>query len=144
MTREQDYGFVATITTRWRDGDAYGHVNNVEYYAFFDTAINTWLVREGGLDPAASAVIGVCATSQCTFHRSLTFPDEVRCGVRVTRLGSTSATYALALFDDSSAEPAATGSFVHVFVDRAERRPAEIPERLRIALQRLVAAEPAA
>ena len=144
MTSEDEYGFVATITTRWRDGDAYGHINNVEYYAFFDTAINTWLVREGGLDPAASAVIGVCATSQCTFHRSLTFPDAVRCGVRVTRLGATSATYELALFDDSGPEPAATGSFVHVFVDRAQRRPAEIPDRLRSALQRLAVPEPPA
>ncbi len=144
MPRESDYGYVALITTRWRDSDAYGHVNNVEYYAFFDTAINTWLVREGGLDPAASAVIGVCATSSCTFHRSLTFPDEVRCGVRVSRLGLTSATYDLALFDDADAAPAATGSFVHVFVDRDSRRPAEIPPPLRAALQRLVVGEPAA
>ncbi len=132
-----EYPFRMPITTRWKDNDVYGHVNNVEYYSFFDTAINAWLIREGGLDIHRGTVIGLCAESHCAFHAALEFPGTVECGVRVARLGRSSVRYELALFADGLDGPAATGWFVHVFVDRASRRPADLPGELRAALERL-------
>ncbi len=131
------FPFRLPITTRWADNDVYGHVNNVEYYAFFDTAINAWLIREGGLDIHAGTTIGLCAESHCAFHAALAFPATVECGVRVAALGRTSVRYELALFGEGAAEPAATGWFVHVFVDRETRRPARLPDGIRAALARL-------
>jgi acyl-CoA thioester hydrolase len=126
------------IPTRWSDNDVYGHVNNVQYHAFFDTVINAWLIAEGGLDIHAGEVIGLCAESHCEFHAPLAFPETVQAGLRVAHLGRSSVRYEIALFGEQAPEPAATGWFVHVFVDRAQRRPAEIPEPLRAALERLV------
>jgi acyl-CoA thioester hydrolase len=131
-----DYPHRSAIPTRWADNDVYGHVNNVEYYAFFDTVINAWLIREGGLDIHDGAVIGLCAESHCEFQAPLAFPETVTAGLRVGHLGRSSVRYEIGLFG-SDGTPAATGWFVHVFVDRASRRPAEIPSRLRDALQRL-------
>jgi acyl-CoA thioester hydrolase len=133
-----DYPHRRAIPTRWKDNDVYGHVNNVEYYSYFDTVINAWLVEEGGLDIHAGAVIGLCAESHCTFHAPLAFPETVRAALRVARLGRSSVRYEIGLFGETSDAPAATGWFVHVFVDRAERRAVEIPPRLRQALERLV------
>jgi acyl-CoA thioester hydrolase len=113
-------------------------VNNVEYYAFFDTVINTWLIREGGLDIHGGPVVGLCAESHCAFTAALAFPETVTAGLRVGRLGRTSVRYELGLFGEDGRGAAATGWFVHVFVDRATRRPAPPPERLRGALERLV------
>ena len=136
------YPHIETLQTRWADNDVYGHVNNVEYYAFFDTVINRWLIREGGLDIHGGGVIGVCAESHCTYTDGFAFPDDIEAGLRVGRLGNSSVTYEIGLFAVGDA-PAATGWFVHVFVDAATRRPAEIPSRLRASLERLVpAAEP--
>jgi acyl-CoA thioester hydrolase len=132
-----EYPHRLAIPTRWGDNDVYGHVNNVEYYAFFDTVINAWLIAEGGLDIHGGDVIGLCAESHCEFHAPLAFPEVVQAGLRVGRLGRTSVRYEIGLFGGRSAEPAATGWFVHVFVDRAGRRPAEIPARVRGALERL-------
>jgi acyl-CoA thioester hydrolase len=138
MAARPGYAHVLAIPTRWADNDVYGHVNNVEYYAFFDTVINAWLIREGGLDIHRGEVIGVCAESRCEYKAPLEFPDTVEAALRVGKLGRSSVRYEIALFREGAAEPAATGHFVHVFVDRAERRPVEIPERLRDALERLV------
>jgi acyl-CoA thioester hydrolase len=140
METRAAYPHLADIPTRWNDNDVYGHVNNVEYYAYFDTVINAWLIREGGLDIARGAVIGLCAESHCAFHAGFVFPETVEAGLRVGRLGRRSVTYEIGLFADGSEAPAATGWFVHVFVDRASRRPAEIPPALRAALERLVVA----
>jgi acyl-CoA thioester hydrolase len=137
VSRREDFPHLHLITTRWDDNDAYGHVNNVRYYAFFDTAINDWLVREGGLDIRGGDVIGLCAESHCTFAAALAFPDDVEVGLRVGQLGRTSVRYELGVFRAGDAAPAADGWFVHVFVDRATRRPAEPPPRLRAALERL-------
>jgi len=134
-----DYPHKLTLQTRWKDNDVYGHVNNVEYYSFFDTAINEWLVREGGLDIAAGSVIGVCAESHCEYKAAIAFPEEVDVHLRVGRLGRSSVRYELAVA--RAGELAATGWFVHVFVDRASRRPVDIPSQLRTALERLVVAE---
>jgi acyl-CoA thioester hydrolase len=134
-----DYPHRRTIPTRWNDNDVYGHVNNVEFYAFFDTAINAYLIAEGGLDIHAGAVIGVCAESHCRFHAPVAFPQALEAGLRVLHLGGSSVRYEIGLFAEGGREPAATGWFVHVFVDRERRRPAGIPAPVRAALQRLVA-----
>ena len=133
-----DYPHHAVLATRWNDNDVYGHVNNVEYYAFFDTVINAWLIREGGLDIHAGETVGLCAESHCCFLGAFTFPERVEAGLRVGKLGRTSVRYEIGLFREGSEEPAATGWFVHVFVDRDTRRPAEIPPPVRAALARLV------
>ncbi len=143
-TTRLSYPHVQTITTRWKDNDIYGHINNVEYYSYFDTVINTWLIREGGLDIRNGAIIGVCAESHCRFLDSLAFPETVDAGLRVAKLGSTSVRYEIGLFRGNSEEIAAEGWFVHVFVDAATRRPTPPDARLRSALERLLVAEPAA
>jgi len=125
------------IPTRWNDNDSYGHVNNAVYYEYFDTAINTYLISAGGLDIRDGPVIGLCAESHCEFHGALSFPGTVQAGLRVGQLGRSSVRYEIALFAGEATEPAATGWFVHVFVDREQRRPAAIPAPLRAALERL-------
>lgn len=140
LPRREEFAHLRAMPTRWADNDVYGHVNNVEYYAFFDTLINTWLIEEGGLDIHGGAVIGVCAESSCRFHASLAFPDVVEGALRVGRLGRTSVRYEIALFRADAAEPAAVGEFVHVFVGRDDRRPTPPPPRLRAALERLIVA----
>jgi acyl-CoA thioester hydrolase len=138
-----DYPHHLHLPTRWNDNDVYGHVNNVEYYAFFDTVINEWLIREGGLDIHGGATIGICAESHCRFLAGFTFPEVVEAGLRVGKLGSSSVRYEIGLFREGEEEPAATGWFVHVFVDREHRRPAEIPEPIRESLERLLVSEEA-
>jgi acyl-CoA thioester hydrolase len=133
-----DYLHRLAIPTRWGDNDVYGHVNNVEYYAFFDTIINAWLIEQGGLDIQRGEVIGVCAESRCRYDASFSFPEVVEGALRVAQLGRSSVRYEIGLFKDGVAEPAASGEFVHVFVDRETRRPVEIPPPLRAALERLV------
>jgi acyl-CoA thioester hydrolase len=125
------------IPTRWNDNDVYGHVNNVEYYAFFDTVINAYLIGEGGLDILRGPAIGLCAESHCAFTAALAFPEVVDAGLRVGHLGRSSVRYEIGLFGRGSDEPAATGWFVHVFVDRDTRRPVALPEDLRRALERI-------
>lgn len=131
------YPHFLAITTRWKDNDVYGHVNNVEYYSFFDTVINDFLIRAGGLDIHAGDVIGLCVESRCTFKQSLAFPDLVDAGLRVARLGNSSVSYEIGLFRAGAAEPAAVGQFVHVFVGRSDRRPVPLPAELRTALEGL-------
>jgi acyl-CoA thioester hydrolase len=128
------YPHFLAITTRWKDNDVYGHVNNVEYYSFFDTVINEFLVRAGELDIHRGDVIGLCVESACTFKQSLAFPETVDAGLRVSKLGNSSVHYEIGLFRAGSDEPAAIGRFVHVFVDRENRRPVALPDRLRAAL----------
>jgi acyl-CoA thioester hydrolase len=127
------------ITTRWKDNDVYGHVNNVEYYSFFDTVINAFLIGEGGLDIHGGDVIGLCVESHCAFKQSLAFPQSVDAGLRVAHLGNSSVKYEIGLFREGDDKPAAEGWFVHVFVDRATRRPHAIPQTIRAALERIAA-----
>jgi acyl-CoA thioester hydrolase len=131
------YPHRTTIQTRWKDNDVYGHVNNVEYYSFFDTAINAWLIAEGGLDIHAGEVIGVCAESHCTYKGAIAFPDTIDVGLRVGHLGRSSVRYELELGREGEPGALAEGWFVHVFVDRESRRPVEIPAALRSCLERL-------
>jgi acyl-CoA thioester hydrolase len=129
------YPHFLAIGTRWKDNDVYGHVNNVEYYSFFDTVINEFLIRAGGLDIHRGDVIGLCVESQCTFKQSLAFPESVDAGLRVSKLGNSSVHYEIGLFRAGDDAPAATGRFVHVFVDRTDRRPVPMPDKLRTALE---------
>jgi acyl-CoA thioester hydrolase len=137
VTTEAEYGYRTTISTRWMDNDMYGHVNNVQYYSFFDTALTEWLIREGGLDPAGGEAIGLCVESQCTYTKSLTFPETVTAGLRVGHVGRSSVRYEIALWGSDDETPAATGYFVHVMVDRTQRTPVAIPDHLRRALAQL-------
>ena len=138
VSERAGYPYFQTITTRWKDNDVYGHVNNVEYYSYFDTVINAFLIREGGLDIHSGAVIGICAESHCRFRSSLAFPDAVDAGLRVSRIGRSSVTYEIGLFRSGEDRPAAEGGFVHVFVGREQRRPEPIPDPLREALARIL------
>jgi acyl-CoA thioester hydrolase len=129
------YKYFQPIASRWNDVDVYGHVNNIEYYGYFDTVISTYLVQEGGLDFLVGPVIGVCAESHCRFLQELAFPETVEAGLRVEHIGRTSVRYGIGLFRSGEATPAAEGWFVHVFVDRATRRPTPLPAQLRAALE---------
>jgi acyl-CoA thioester hydrolase len=133
-----DFPHRRAIPTRWKDNDVYGHVNNVEYYSFFDTVINAWLIEEGGLDIHRGPVIGLCAESHCVFHAPIAFPETIEAALRVGHLGRSSVRYEIALFrPEAGREPAATGWFVHVFVDRETRQSVEMPAPIRAALERL-------
>jgi acyl-CoA thioester hydrolase len=140
--RRAAYPHHLPIATRWMDNDVYGHVNNVVYYAYFDTVINRWLIDEGGLDIAGGAVIGLCVESRCAYLRPLAFPDALEAGLRVVHLGRSSVRYEIAIFVAGDEAARAQGEFVHVFVDRASRRAVEIPPRLRQALARLTTPAP--
>jgi acyl-CoA thioester hydrolase len=137
MTELAAYPHRMTIPTRWNDNDVYGHVNNVEYYAFFDTIINAYLIEQGGLDILQGPAIGLCAESHCKFTAAVVFPEPIEAGLRVGLLGNSSVRYEIGLFGNGGAIAAATGWFVHVFVDRETRRPQPIPEPIRSALKRL-------
>jgi acyl-CoA thioester hydrolase len=134
-----DFHYFMAIPTRWMDNDIYGHVNNVTYYSYFDTAVNHHLITAGGLDIHEGSAFGVVAETSCRFLKQLQFPDVVNAGVRITRLGRSSVRYEIGLFRGDDEEPAALGTFVHVWVDRARRRPVPIPGKIRAALAPLAA-----
>jgi acyl-CoA thioester hydrolase len=133
-----DFPHFLAIPTRWADNDIYGHVNNVVYYAYFDTVINEYLIRRGGLDIARGAVIGITPETRCNFLAELTFPEVIEAGLRVRRLGKSSVTYEIGLFKAGRGAPAAFGHFVHVFVARATMRPTAMPAGIRACLEALV------
>jgi len=126
-----------TIQTRWMDNDIYGHVNNVVHYSYFDTAVNGYLIEAGALDIHHGAVIGLVVQTQCHYFDAIAFPQRVHAGLRVTQTGSSSVHYELGLYADDAELSAAVGRFVHVYVDRATRRPVPLPRPLLSALQAL-------
>jgi len=136
--KRENYRHIMVIPTRWMDNDTYGHVNNVTYYAYFDTVVNAFLIAEGQMDIKRSPTIAVVVETMCRYHRSLTFPDVLDAGVRVPQIGNTSVRYEIGLFRRGEEEVAASGHFVHVFVDRQTRRPAPIPKPIRNALAKLM------
>lgn len=137
VERRVDYPYFLPITTRWMDNDVYGHVNNVVYYSFFDTVINEYLIHAGGLDILGGPMIGLAVETQCRFYRPLAYPNPVDAGLRVGKLGNSSVRYEIGLFAAGEDAPAAAGHFIHVFVDRAQRRPVPIPAPIRAALAKL-------
>ncbi|HZN19779.1 MAG TPA: thioesterase family protein [Micromonosporaceae bacterium] len=137
VPRRDDFPVLRHLTTRWADNDVYGHVNNVVYYAYFDTAVNGWLMDAVGTDIRLLPAIGVVAESGCRFLAPLSFPDPVTAGLRLRRLGSSSVTYQIGLFRANDSEPAGVGHFVHVYVDSRTRRPVPVPPAIRDALTSL-------
>jgi acyl-CoA thioester hydrolase len=133
-----DYRVFYPITTRWSDNDIYGHVNNVTYYAYFDTAANRYLIEEGGLDIEDGHIVGFVVNSGCEYQAPITYPEDIEAGVRVDRLGNSSVQYGIAIFKAGEEQAAAHGHFVHVFVERAANRSVPIPANLRTALERLL------
>lgn len=131
------YRAFRTISTRWMDNDVYGHVNNVVYYSWFDTAVNAHLIERGVLDIHGGATIGLVIETQCNYFAPLAFPQPVEAGVRVARLGTSSVRYEVGLFAGGEDLTAAKGHFVHVYVDRAARRPVPLPPALRAELEKL-------
>ena len=131
------YKAFRSIGTRWMDNDAYGHVNNVVYYSWFDTAVNAYLIEHGVLDIHHGEAIGLVVETQCNYFSPLAFPQTVEAGLRVARLGSSSVRYEVALFAQDQDLCAARGHFVHVYVDRVSRRPVNLPQPLKQLLETL-------
>lgn len=139
--KRSDFSLFRQIPTRWLDGDIYGHVNNVIYLSYFDTAVNGWLIEEGVLSPLSSPQIFLVVETSCQYFSEVVFPDVIHAGVRVARLGTSSVSYDIALFRNNEAEACAQGRFVHVQVERESRRPAPIEGRRRILLESIAATE---
>lgn len=131
------YRHFSPIHTRWMDNDVYGHVNNVVYYSFFDTAVNRYLVGAGALDIHRGGTIGLVVETHCNYFEPLEFPQVVEAGLAVAHVGSSSVRYEVGLFAEGGATAAACGHFVHVYVDRETRRPTALPDALRVALEPL-------
>ena len=131
------YRHFRTMSTRWMDNDVYGHINNVVYYSYFDTVVNHYLLEQGVLDVERGAVIGLVVETRCTYFNPISFPDTVHAGLRVARVGSSSVRYEVGIFRNDDALASAQGHFVHVYVDRTTRRPVNLPDRLRTALDLL-------
>jgi acyl-CoA thioester hydrolase len=132
------YRAFRTIGTRWADNDVYGHVNNVVYYSWFDTAVNAHLIEQGVLDIHSGPVIGLVVETQCHYFAPLAFPETVQAGLRVAHLGTSSVRYEVGLFAEGGEMSAACGHFVHVYVDRDTRRPVPLPERFKKTLETLL------
>ena len=132
------YPVFRRIVTRWNDNDVYGHINNVAYYSFFDTAVNAHLIEAGLLDIETSETIGLVVETGCRYAAPLVYPQEIEAGIRVAKLGTSSVRYEVGIFASGSEEAAAEGFFVHVYVDRETRRPAPLPASWRAELERLV------
>ena len=125
------------LPTRWMDNDSYGHVNNVNYYSFFDTAVNRYLIDRGVLDIHTSDIVGFVVETSCSYFSSISFPDIIHVGVRVAKLGNSSVRYELALFRNDEPLPSAAGHFVHVYVDRRSNKSVPIPQAVREVLASL-------
>jgi acyl-CoA thioester hydrolase len=125
------------IATRWSDNDVYGHVNNVVYYSWFDTAVNAYLIEQGVLDIYGGSTIGLVVETQCNYFASLAFPQTVHAGIRVAKLGTSSVRYEVGIFGDGELT-AAKGHFIHVYVDQVTRKPVALPPELKKVLETLV------
>jgi acyl-CoA thioester hydrolase len=136
--RREQFRHLSTLGTRWMDNDVYGHVNNVQYYSFFDTVVNRYLIQAGALDIHGGALIGLVVESHCNYFAPLAFPQDVEAGLRVAHMGSASVRYEVGLFAPGQPLAAAMGHFVHVYVDRASRRPVALSAALRAALAPLL------
>ncbi len=136
--RRENYPHFLTIPTRWRDNDVYQHVNNVVFYAYFDTVINEYLINVAGLDYTKGETVGFAVESHCQFIQPVKFPDVLDAGLRVAKLGNSSCRYEIAIFKEGDDTPSAAGYFVHVFVDKETTRPTPITGQMRVALEKLL------
>jgi acyl-CoA thioester hydrolase len=139
-TPRSAFPHLLALPTRWMDNDSYGHVNNVNYYSFFDTAVNRFLIDRGVLDIHKDDIVGYVVETSCSYFSSISFPDTIHVGVRVAKLGNSSVRYELALFRNDEALPSAAGHFVHVYVDRRSNKSVPIPEQVRAVLADLQSA----
>ena len=137
-TDRSDYALFYPITTRWMDNDIYGHVNNVTYYSYFDSAVNRYLIEEGGLDIHNAPIVGFVVNSGCNYRKPIAYPDRIEAGLRVNKLGNSSVTYGVGIFREGEDDACAFGDFIHVFVNRAENKSVSIPESIRAALTKLL------
>jgi acyl-CoA thioester hydrolase len=138
-TPRSAFPHLLALPTRWMDNDSYGHVNNVNYYSFFDTAVNRYLIDRGVLDIHKDDIVGFVVETSCSYFSSISFPDTIHVGVRVAKLGNSSVRYELALFRNDEALPSAAGHFVHVYVDRRSNQSVPIPQAVREVLASLAA-----
>ena len=132
------YRHFLAIPTRWMDNDVYGHVNNVEYYSYFDTVVNQWLIEKGLLDYLNSTVIGLVIETSCSYFAPIAFPDVVHAGLRVAKLGNSSVRYEVGLFRNDEDTVSAAGHFIHVYVERPDNRPVRVPDAMRDAFAALM------
>ena len=137
MSLRSDYRHFQPIPTRWMDNDAYGHVNNVQYYSYFDTTVNQFLVHKGLLDIQNSPVVGLVVETSCRYAKSIVFPDLVHAGLKVAHIGNSSVRYELGLFKGDDEEACAEGYFIHVYVERATNKPVPVPDEMRKVLETL-------
>jgi acyl-CoA thioester hydrolase len=138
-TPRSAFPHLLALPTRWMDNDSYVHVNNVNYYSFFDTAVNRYLIDRGVLDIHSDHIVGIEVETSCSYFSSISFPDLIHVGVRVAKLGNSSVRYELALFRNDEALPSAAGHFVHVYVDRRSNTSVPIPAQVREVLASLAA-----
>lgn len=134
-----EFRHFAAIATRWDDNDMYGHVNNVRYYAFFDTAVNRYMIEHAGLEPVTAPVVGLVVETGCSYFAPLSFPETVEVGIVVASVGTSSVRYEIGIFAEGTEMAAAQGHFVHVYVDRHSQRPVPLPAPVRAALERIAA-----
>ena len=138
LVNRSDYKHFYPITTRWMDNDVYGHVNNVTYYSYFDTAVNRYLIEYAGLNILQAPVVGYVVSSSCNYLSGIAYPDEIEAGLCVKKLGNSSVTYGVGIFKKGGSKASAYGEFIHVFVNRAENKSVPIPEIIRTALEKLL------
>jgi len=136
--KRSDYREFYPIVTRWMDNDIYGHVNNVTYYSYFDSAVNRYLIELGGLIIPDAPIVGFVVNSHCNYLAPIAYPDAIEVGLRVNKLGNSSVTYGVAIFKQGDEQACAYGDFIHVFVERAANKAVPIPESIRTALAALV------
>ena len=134
---KEDYKYILEIPTRWMDNDVYGHINNVIYYSFFDTAVNRALIELDLLDYNKSEIIGLVVETSCTYHKPINFPDIIEAAFIIDKLGNSSIKYNIGLFKKGESEPCATGYFVHVYVDRKTRKSVRLPDSFREKIRNL-------
>jgi len=135
---KKDYFYSKSISTRWMDNDLYGHVNNVNYYSYFDTVANSYLIERGDLDIQSASVVGFVVASNCEYHAPIAFPQQLDVRFRVNKLGTKSVEYGIAIFNDEREQACATGTFTHVFVERESGESVPIPDNIRRALERAI------
>src|SRR5690606_15780714 len=136
--QRSEFNVFSPITTRWMDNDVYGHINNVTYYSYFDTAVNGYLLEQGVLDIHSGAVIGLVVETSCQYFSSIAFPDAIEAGFKVAKLGNSSVRYEIGIFKEDEPVSAAHGYFVHVYVDKESRRPVALAGELKSVLESLV------
>lgn len=136
--QRSEFFYFQKTTTRWMDNDIYGHVNNVQYYSFFDTVVNQFLIERGELDIHKGDTIGFVVHSQCNYYQPIQYPETIDIGMRANHIGNSSVEYGVAIFQAEKNESCAYGTFTHVFVNRASQRPTQLPEKLRLALKSLL------